>query len=643
VERARRVQRRRRRITTRRLRPSTLPESSHNRRSEVVRHGRQGGSRDSDFYDGDPNSPTNRVRDAEKRQRSAMSTAPTSIAAISVTEYSARITRALRTIGGGVVEGEVQEPKITPKGMLFFALTDGIATLDCKVFPAQLRRLEHHPRHGDLVQVRVDRPDLWAKAGKLHVIVSEVRLAGEGELLRRREELLSRLTAEGLCDSARRKPLPAFPRAVGIIAGKDSKGWRDAVKALQDRFPPVHLVTCAALVQGVHAPLDVIDALAHLDAHPLVDVIVIARGGGPVQDLVAFDDERLCRAVFACGTPVIAAIGHTDNIPVCNHVAWASDTPSRSPELAVPSVDALRRQLQLAGAQLAPARARVGAVAERVASVRLDGAGVLRARQLEVSGAAGALRDAEHEFFAACDTGLAHVREALAAVPGRIPDTANLAALAGRLDTHAFAFFSVRAESVRETADFYAPVTAGLNTRAERVRETAGELRTVRPALQARADAVARLAPAAQTVVIRLATCANNTGEQGSRLTAGIRKELADSLYNYHRALPRHTGAIRDAALRRLQAEDHHLDDVVARADDGARRRLTDASRDLDHVGTLLTASDPRRRGWVLPTDDAGAVVRSVHKLAIGERLNLSFHDGTASAVIDDVPNQEEP
>ena len=103
----------------------------------------------------------------------------------------------------------------------------------------------------------------------------------------------------------------------------------DVVRALRDRFPPVHVVTCAALVQGVRAPLDLVDALARLEAHPLVDVVVLARGGGSVQDLVAFDDERLCRAISACGVPVVAAIGHTENVPVCNHVTWSAATPSR--------------------------------------------------------------------------------------------------------------------------------------------------------------------------------------------------------------------------------------------------------------------------------------------------------------------------
>src|SRR5205807_5143036 len=191
------------------------------------------------------------------------------LAALSVAEYATRIGIALRDVGGAVVEGEVQKPTRTERGMLFFDVTDGDARLACKVFPRDARRLQHQPRHGDLVQLTVDRPDFYAQQGRVSVIVSRIELAGEGELLRRREELLRRLTSDGLCDAGRWKPLPRFPRAVGVIAGRGSDGLADVVRALQDRWPPVHVVTCAARVQGVEAPGELIDALAHMQEHPL--------------------------------------------------------------------------------------------------------------------------------------------------------------------------------------------------------------------------------------------------------------------------------------------------------------------------------------------------------------------------------------
>lgn len=591
-----------------------------------------------------------------------MSTTSTATVALSVAEYSARIVRALRAVGGGIVEGEVQRPKGTPGGMLVFDITDGTAKLACKVYRSQVAGLEHQPRHGDLVQVRINRPDLWTQAGKLDVIVADIRLAGEGELLRRREELLARLTAEGLCDRDRRRPLPRFPRAVGVIAGKGTDGLRDVVAALQDRFPPAHIVTCTAVVQGARAPLDIIDALARLDAHPLVDVIVIARGGGSVQDLIAFDDERLCRAVFACGTPVIAAIGHTDNIPVCNHVAWAAETPSRSPEFAVPSSAALRQELDLAGAQLGPLPARVRTLRDAVAGIALGASGVLAARQLEVSGAAATLRDAEHDFFADRDAGLARAREALAGVPGRIPDVADVDALAGRLDRCAVSFFSERAEQVRKTADFTAPVRAALQEHADAVREAADFVAPIRSALQEHEQAMREAAgglvavPSALDAHARAVVTAGmpsrgvtgaldarreKTHEHGERLAAGIRKELADHLRDYGRALTRHVDDISSGAVNRLAAEVQRTCVVRTDLDADARRRLADARRALDHVTALLAASDPRRRGWVLPTDHAGAVVRSARALDVGDRLTLSFDDGAAGAVIDTIPNPE--
>lgn len=342
----------------------------------------------------------------------------------SVAEYAGRIRRALVAVGGAMVEGEVQRPGRSGGGMLFFTLTDGEANLSCKVFSSQVRRLEHEPREGDLVQVRVDRPDLFARAGKLDLIVSAVRLAGEGELLRRRQELLDRLRVEGLCDPARRVPPPAFPRAVGVIAGKGSDGLADVIRALRDRWPPVRIVVCPSLVQGAAAPRALVDGLARLQEHPEADVIVVARGGGSVQDLVAFDDERLCRALFACSTPVICAIGHTDNVPVCNHVTWSATTPSRSAELAVPSAEEVRGRLRLAARCLAAVPERVGRREER-------------------------LGEAERAL-ASVPEWLERRRERVAALVRmpRLPPPGELVALGAALEARAAGFWSTRSHEL---------------------------------------------------------------------------------------------------------------------------------------------------------------------------------------------------
>ena len=155
----------------------------------------------------------------------------------------------------------------------------------------------------------------------------------------------------------------------------------DVVRALIDRWPAVHIVTCASLVQGKAAPRQLIDAIARLQDHPLVDVIVIARGGGSVQDLVCFDDEGLCRALFACEVPVVCAIGHTDNNPVCNHVAWPAFTPSRSAELVVPSAADIRREIRATEGRLAAVPQQLDLAVERIETCaeRLDCAAALDA------------------------------------------------------------------------------------------------------------------------------------------------------------------------------------------------------------------------------------------------------------------------
>jgi exodeoxyribonuclease VII large subunit len=185
------------------------------------------------------------------------------------------------------------------------------------------------------VRVRAHHPTYWAKGGRLDVEVDDVELAGEGVLLARRQALIEKLTAEGLTDRDGFPALPRFPRAVGVIAGRGADAMPDVLQGLRERFPAVPVFTICCLVQGAGAPPQLIDSLGRLDAHPLVDVIVVARGGGSVADLAAFDDEGLCRAIRAVDTPVICAIGHTGNRPVCYEITHHAHLPRHAAEMAV--------------------------------------------------------------------------------------------------------------------------------------------------------------------------------------------------------------------------------------------------------------------------------------------------------------------
>jgi exodeoxyribonuclease VII large subunit len=247
------------------------------------------------------------------------------------------VNGALRALGDGWVEGEVRSLKVHgPSGHVYLTLADEGANLDACIWRGRRSRCEPLPRQGDLVQAHYERIDFYAPHGTTKLIVDAVRPTGEGELLRRRAEILARLHADGLCDPQRRRPLRAFPRRVGVVAAEGSDAVVDVVRQLRERLPPQDIVVAPAAVQGVRAVGSIIDALGALGAVPAVDVIVLARGGGSVADLVAFDDERLCRAIFACAAPVITSIGHTKDRPNCDHVAAAfAPVPAKAAELAI--------------------------------------------------------------------------------------------------------------------------------------------------------------------------------------------------------------------------------------------------------------------------------------------------------------------
>ena len=660
---------------------------------------------------------------------------------LSVSDYASQLGSALRKVGGAVLEGEVQEPS-TPgrSGMFFFDLTDGKSVLSCKVFRHAAKRLKHRPKHGDLVRVTVDRPDLYN--GNLNLVVSAIELAGVGALLRKREELLKRLTAEGLTDPDRWKPRPWLPKAVGVIAGRDSKGMTDVIRALTERYSPVSVVSCPALVQGLKAPRDLIDALVYLEQDRRVEVIILARGGGSVQDLVAFDDEGLCKAVFACSTPVIAAVGHTDNVPVVNHVTWSATTPSRAPELAVPAASELRLQLSSARQALTVVPDtlvadvdRVGVCSERIeVATRLDGeAGTVR----EVGSDLGR---AEERMFSTRERGLEHVRAMLGKIPLRLPTPERLAESRARLDAAVRSLFrDCAADLERQRESLFTPALQGLADLNGRVEEQAG--RVVAGTRRELADherdygrATVRLAREAQQSVERdledyrrelerrqealagpciqiFARLEEEIEGSGSRIEAGTRRELADherdyrqaagqlvrgtrqlverDLDTYRRELERqrevlsrpsrriftrleeevgeqgerigtesqrwladwerdfsHTagrlaGDVQRLIERDLDAFWQELERLEEKMGAGVKGRLHLAHRDAGHLAALIKAHDQRSRGWVLPQDEAGTLIKFPPGVPTGQRFSLNFRDGRQWVVADSIELEE--
>ncbi|WP_405113717.1 exodeoxyribonuclease VII large subunit [Micromonospora sp. NBC_01405] len=191
------------------------------------------------------------------------------------------------------------------------------------------------------------KPEFYAARGTLSLRADEIRQVGLGELLARLEKLKKLLAAEGLFDRARKRRLPFLPGRVGLITGRASAAERDVLTNARRRWPAVEFRTVNVAVQGAGAVTQIVDALRVLDADPTVDVIVIARGGGGIEDLLPFSDEALCRAVFACRTPVVSAIGHEADAPLVDYVADVrASTPTDAAKRVVPD---LGEELRLIG------------------------------------------------------------------------------------------------------------------------------------------------------------------------------------------------------------------------------------------------------------------------------------------------------
>lgn len=386
---------------------------------------------------------------------------PTTAAPIGVADYAARIGGALREAGPAVVEGEVQRPKAGGRGVWWFDLTDGESVLPCSYLPwlTRAKGPTHEPKHGDRVRIRVRHTEFWGKGGRLRVVVDDVETAGEGELLRARAQLIERLTLEGLCDPATFPPLPRFPRGVGLISGADSDALYDVLRGLADRFPAVPVVTACCRVQGAAAPRELVDRLARLDADPRIDVIVVARGGGSVQDLACFDDERLCRAIRAISTPVLTAIGHTENNPVCNHVTHAAFVPRHAAERVVPDRRELLREVGHAAGALNRATRRPAELLRTIDAVAagLHDRGRLDGHRAAV-GAAGRAVDARTDrFLRGTHAGIGDACRALERAPERI--RVHAATVRHDLDARSVGLLARRtADALRREVDAHARV-----------------------------------------------------------------------------------------------------------------------------------------------------------------------------------------
>lgn len=282
--------------------------------------------------------------------------------ALSVSELTSYLRELLEShplLGDLWVQGEISEFKRhAASGHCYFSIKDSEALLRGVMWRTAAARLSTLPRPGDLVLVH-GYVSIYPQRGDLQLYADTLLPAGVGMLYARFEELKARLEAEGLFHEARKRPLPALPRRIGIVTGAQSAALHDMLNVLARRFPLVEVLVAPCLVQGEQAPTSMVEALTRLYASE-VDLIILARGGGAIEDLWSFNDEAVARAVYASPVPVITGVGHETDTTIVDLVAdLRAPTPSAAAELAVPELAELRATIAATRARL---EAAVGAL-----------------------------------------------------------------------------------------------------------------------------------------------------------------------------------------------------------------------------------------------------------------------------------------
>jgi exodeoxyribonuclease VII large subunit len=265
----------------------------------------------------------------------------------SVAAFNRGIGQWLERLPTVWVEGEVTELRRQARwASVFFTLKDpgSGSCLAVQMPRGQFDALDLGLADGERVHV-YGRPDLYEARGEFKLRALSIERFGLGDHLAALERLKRKLAADGLFDERRKRPLPRFPRRVGLVTGDDAAAKRDVLTAIRTRFPPAHVVVAETYVQGPRAPLGIVAALEAVCSAG-ADVVVVARGGGSFEDLLPFSDERLVRAIAACPVPVVSAVGHEQDTPLCDLAADVrASTPSVAGRLVVPDLEELQATL----------------------------------------------------------------------------------------------------------------------------------------------------------------------------------------------------------------------------------------------------------------------------------------------------------
>jgi exodeoxyribonuclease VII large subunit len=267
---------------------------------------------------------------------------------LTVSQLTAALKRLIEesvVLDGVWIKGEISNLTIHTSGHLYFSIKDENAKLSCVMFKTQARYLSFKPENGQAVSVK-GRISIYEKAGNYQLYVDRMENDGLGGLFQAFEKLKQNLAQEGLFDPERKRPLPQLPQKIGIITSPTGAAVQDMIKILRRRRPRLDILIFPAQVQGAEAPGSLVKALKDAAKLPGLDLVIIGRGGGSIEELWAFNDEGLARAIAAFPRPVISAVGHETDFTIADFIAdLRAPTPSAAAELAVPDEGALKRSL----------------------------------------------------------------------------------------------------------------------------------------------------------------------------------------------------------------------------------------------------------------------------------------------------------
>lgn len=309
-----------------------------------------------------------------------------------INEYIRTLMDSDDLLAGLAVRGEISNYKMYPSGHHYFTLKDEGGALKCVMFKGNAMRLRFRPENGMKV-IAMGKISVYPRDGAYQLYCSNLVLDGIGDLYAAFEQLKAKLASQGLFDPAHKKPLPQYPGVIGIITSSAGAAVHDMLRILNKRYPLAKVRLLPVRVQGAEAPGEIAAAIGYANYYKLADLLIVGRGGGSIEDLWAFNDERVAYAIYHSQIPVISAVGHEPDVTIADYVAdLRAATPSNAAELAVPDQDALRQNidsmsaamLNLLSRQLKNARKQLSILAQSPALTGPDQYIVQRRKNLEL-------------------------------------------------------------------------------------------------------------------------------------------------------------------------------------------------------------------------------------------------------------------